>query len=237
MTSSEELTLLAADIMGFNLVEGSGHIGSGQLESWWHDKAGKRIYAKREYSPSTDITQAIECVRKWFRDSQGSWSINGEYYPIMLPTGSESCQYIEYLYLTSDDNEYEIEITKKSLPNCACQIMLTLWEMKGKNNQATKPLKWRLPTQKELMSAYATGVGGFNRIHYWSSTVNAYNTSYAWIVYFYYGSVNNSGKTSLCYVRCVRGVENDFNNLEWGKTAVGGRNWAQAVKWCEEQNK
>ncbi|MDR1988116.1 MAG: DUF1566 domain-containing protein [Candidatus Peribacteria bacterium] len=39
---------------------------------------------------------------------------------------------------------------------------------------------------------------------YWSSTTNASNTSYAWVVYFYYGHSFRVGKTSSYYVRCVR---------------------------------
>jgi len=42
--------------------------------------------------------------------------------------------------------------------------------------------------------------------YYWSSTTHAYNTDYAWLVHFYYGSGNVYGDTSdSYYVHAVRG--------------------------------
>jgi hypothetical protein len=40
---------------------------------------------------------------------------------------------------------------------------------------------------------------------YWSSTSNAYDTGYAWGVYFYYGNDYGYAKDSSYFVRAVRG--------------------------------
>ena len=72
---------------------------------------------------------------------------------------------------------------------------------------------WRLPTRKELvgLSDYgryspAIDLTFQNTISndYWSSTTNASNTSFAWIVYFDGGDQDNDDKTYSNYVRCVR---------------------------------
>jgi hypothetical protein len=61
----------------------------------------------------------------------------------------------------------------------------------------------RLPTIVELMEAYHGKVEGFNENYYWSST--EYSSTYAWYLYFGYGNVYSSNKSSAYYVRCVRG--------------------------------
>jgi len=72
---------------------------------------------------------------------------------------------------------------------------------------------WQLPTVKELsgilnLGGYNPSINavftGTNSSSYWSSTTRAYNTSYAWYVYFGNGFVHSSYKTNN-YVRCVRG--------------------------------
>ncbi|MGK5092446.1 DUF1566 domain-containing protein [Deltaproteobacteria bacterium TL4] len=74
---------------------------------------------------------------------------------------------------------------------------------------------WTLPNRRQLISI--VNVGRYNPAinttyflntkssYYWSSTTYANDTSYAWYVYFGYGRVNYSNKTSTYYVRCVRG--------------------------------
>lgn len=74
---------------------------------------------------------------------------------------------------------------------------------------------WRLPNIKELESITedslydpAIDTNYFPDAHasyYWSSTPYASNSSYAWYVYFYDGSVRYYGKSYNPYVRCVRG--------------------------------
>jgi hypothetical protein len=46
---------------------------------------------------------------------------------------------------------------------------------------------------------------GFTSNGYWSSTTYASDSSYAWLVYFYYGSDYRYDKTAEFYARCVRG--------------------------------
>lgn len=73
---------------------------------------------------------------------------------------------------------------------------------------------WRLPNIKELESITddslydpAIDTNYFPEAYaspYWSSTTYASDTSYAWYVYFYSGSVSSYSKSSTFYVRCVR---------------------------------
>jgi len=73
---------------------------------------------------------------------------------------------------------------------------------------------WRLPNIKELesitddsVSYLAIDTTFFPNAHasyYWSSTTNAFSTSYAWGVYFHYGGVGYLSKSRGFYVRCVR---------------------------------
>ncbi len=74
---------------------------------------------------------------------------------------------------------------------------------------------WRLPSKKELISI--VNYGKFNpsinttyfpntdSSPYWSSTIYADDTSYAWSVHLYGGGVYGYGKSGDGYVRCVRG--------------------------------
>ncbi|MBW2311932.1 MAG: DUF1566 domain-containing protein [Deltaproteobacteria bacterium] len=73
---------------------------------------------------------------------------------------------------------------------------------------------WRLPSAMELMSIVDYGnydpsidetyFPGTNASDYWSATTYASNSSYAWLVYFSYGSVFSYFKSGDYYVRCVR---------------------------------
>ncbi|SKA06322.1 Protein of unknown function [Trichlorobacter thiogenes] len=84
---------------------------------------------------------------------------------------------------------------------------------------------WRLPSKKELVGIVDYSIPypgptipqaifpGTVSSSYWSSTTNAYNTSYAWHVYFLAGDVVftiadedfDILKSNTYYVRCVRG--------------------------------
>lgn len=72
---------------------------------------------------------------------------------------------------------------------------------------------WRLPNKKELLSVvdyvrYSPSISPvFDHTisnYYWSSTTYADYTSYAWLVYFYYGRTSSYYKSSTNNVRCVR---------------------------------
>jgi len=73
---------------------------------------------------------------------------------------------------------------------------------------------WRLPSAYELMSivncdTYSPSIDttyfpGTSASCYWSSTTYAGNSSYAWSVAFFSGTVYYSVKTNNDYVRCVR---------------------------------
>ena len=73
---------------------------------------------------------------------------------------------------------------------------------------------WRLPSIKELQSIvdikkYNPAIkSGFKHVasyYYWSSSEYVSGSSYAWEVYFYYGSTSFNDKSDKYYVRCVRG--------------------------------
>ena len=73
---------------------------------------------------------------------------------------------------------------------------------------------WRLPSITELSSIIdnsahnpsidTTYFPGTNAQDWWSSTTHADDSSDAWFVDFYSGSVSYYGKPATCYVRCVR---------------------------------
>ncbi|MGB5159265.1 DUF1566 domain-containing protein [Desulfobacterium sp. N47] len=74
---------------------------------------------------------------------------------------------------------------------------------------------WRLPNRNELQSLVdyskynpaidTVAFPGAMSSYYWSSTTSASYPAYAWLVSFYYGSVNHGHKSSSYYVRAVRG--------------------------------
>ena len=71
---------------------------------------------------------------------------------------------------------------------------------------------WRLPTADELVGitdksknpAIDNAFQNLVSNHYWSSTIYAGSSVYAWYVYFYDGSQFYSNKNNSWYVRCVR---------------------------------
>ena len=71
---------------------------------------------------------------------------------------------------------------------------------------------WRLPIRPELESVLnlekydpATDLPDTVSSGYWSATTDAFNTDYAWDVYFRSGYVFDYGKSNALYVRAVRG--------------------------------
>ncbi|MBN2808178.1 MAG: DUF1566 domain-containing protein, partial [Deltaproteobacteria bacterium] len=100
---------------------------------------------------------------------------------------------------------------------------------------------WRLPDRHELQSLIdyarfgpALDESVFPEVvssYYWSSTTNAFNTGYAWRVYFYNGYVRNISKSSSYYVRAVRSGQSGPlghsaisvtpTSLDFGTAAVG----------------
>jgi hypothetical protein len=66
---------------------------------------------------------------------------------------------------------------------------------------------WRLPTRIELLNAFDDGIEGFQVEFYWSSSDYIKDTSYAWLVNFNYGGMDNDDKVCNYYVRLCREVE------------------------------
>lgn len=66
---------------------------------------------------------------------------------------------------------------------------------------------WRLPTRGELSEAYDNKIEGFILDDYWSSSMYARATNYAWSVDFSKGYVDYYNKKDSDYVRCVREVK------------------------------
>ncbi len=66
---------------------------------------------------------------------------------------------------------------------------------------------WRLPSRDELANLYHSPCKSIMEVvsdGYWSSTTNAYNTSFVWLVYFSSGGMGNGNKLDSHYVRPVR---------------------------------
>ncbi len=122
--------------------------------------------------------------------------------------------------------------------------------------------EWRLPSIEELETLVDNGKYNpsvteniFEHIsssRYWSSTADAYATSYAWIVHFGYGNSNGGYKTDDYYVRCVRGGQLETSNfsrddateivtdsttgLQWQDNEIvktTTREWQEAIDYCE----
>jgi len=82
---------------------------------------------------------------------------------------------------------------------------------------------WRLPEIKELSLLVNSGVinpaidnAWFPKTvssNYWSSTTNARNTYYAWLIYFDHGYVSNLNKSNSYYVRAVRSGQSDIREF------------------------
>jgi parallel beta-helix repeat protein len=119
---------------------------------------------------------------------------------------------------------------------------------------------WRLPTIEELSFIINDGKyePAINTTYfrntmsydYWSSTTYAYDTGYAWCVYFYNGYVSINNKSSSCYVRAVRGgqsgllgdlvingdstVTDTSTGLMWQQQTAGEMTWEDAIRYCED---
>lgn len=84
---------------------------------------------------------------------------------------------------------------------------------------------WYLPSLAELQLLYAQEavVGGFTLNRYWPSTEYGPDTTRAGVVYFNNGTVDFLSKTSLTYVRCVRGGPvSAFDHLRDAETVRNG---------------
>jgi hypothetical protein len=72
---------------------------------------------------------------------------------------------------------------------------------------------WRLPTQKEAMTAYANGIKGIQGTDFgsldqffWTSTSYSVNTTGAWYIRLTTGEVSFAGKTNSISIICVQGL-------------------------------
>jgi hypothetical protein len=119
---------------------------------------------------------------------------------------------------------------------------------------------WRLPSSKELMSVADYGAalpvsmlntaffpGGF--AYYWTSVTVAGSPTFAEYVRYDYGNVHLYDKSSVLYVKCVRGgpqrlterlvdngdgtVTDGASGLVWEQDDAGLMTWAGALTYCE----
>ena len=104
---------------------------------------------------------------------------------------------------------------------------------------------WRLPNHKELQSivdygAYDPAIGSdffpnSESSSYWASSTYVGSPSLTWAVFFYYGYLIGSSKTSINYLRCVRGGQNRLlghlviSSPRQGSTWVGGE--SEIITW------
>ncbi len=103
---------------------------------------------------------------------------------------------------------------------CSGTARATAWEAAityCKSLSLADHTDWRLPEIKELESlvggtAYNPSIDSAFfpatvSSSYWSASLRANSTSYAWYLDFSYGNVSHYDKSSSSYVRCVRGGE------------------------------
>ena len=98
---------------------------------------------------------------------------------------------------------------------------------------------WRLPKIEELLSIvdYTThnpaSTADTTSGHYWSSTIFARHTSYAWAVHFDAGNSDYYAKHTSRYVCCVRDTQ---DGLEWGEETPARMTWDEATVYAEGLN-
>ena len=98
---------------------------------------------------------------------------------------------------------------------------------------------WRLPKIEELLSIvdYTThnpaSTADITSGHYWSSTIFARHTSYAWAVHFDAGNSDYYAKHTSRYVCCVRDTQ---DGLEWGEETPARMTWDEATVYAEGLN-
>ena len=102
--------------------------------------------------------------------------------------------------------------------------------------------KFRLPTIQELHSILnhskyepSCSFKDTKSSHYWSSTTDVSNTSYAWLVYFNDGYTYGDNKVSYNYVRCVRTLAN--GTLQWSKSSENRMDWYEAFEYVKTLTK
>ena len=96
----------------------------------------------------------------------------------------------------------------------AAAIYAEYLEIDGVTVSETPQSIWHIPTIEELFSvidyltfnpaADISKVPDIQSSAYWSSTSVAVSSTYAWLVFFYYGDVSFDDKAGRSYIRCVR---------------------------------
>ena len=108
-----------------------------------------------------------------------------------------------------------------------------------KQNKRQGKGRWRLPKIEELLSIvdYTThnpaSTADTTSGHYWSSTIFARHTSYAWAVHFDAGNSDYYAKHTSRYVCCVRDTQ---DGLEWGEETPARMTWDEATVYAEGLN-
>ncbi len=155
--------------------------------------------------------------------SATSWScvkdnVTGHTWEVKTDNGGLRDKDNTYTWYNPDSNNNGGIVGTQDGGNCTGSDCDTHGYVQTVNTQGLCGAKdWRMPTIKELenivsQDRYDPAIDtayfpNTNSSFYWSGSPRAYNSDYAWYVYFYSGLSYNYSKSDDLYVRLVRGRE------------------------------